>query len=87
MRSDGRLTHAKFLSYDVRYPVILPRRSWVTRLIIKDCHDKGNTPQEQIKLLQHCHPGTGYSQHGKQYASGKKSVQNVGGKNQDPVHK
>ena len=27
MWSDGHLTHAKFLSYDVRHPVILPRRS------------------------------------------------------------
>ena len=42
MRSDGRLTHAEFLSYDVRFPIILPRRSWVTKLIIKDQHEKGN---------------------------------------------
>ncbi|MCG8047968.1 MAG: hypothetical protein N0E48_20505 [Candidatus Thiodiazotropha endolucinida] len=42
MRSDGRLAHAKFLSFDVRYPVILPRKSWVTKLIIKEFHEKGN---------------------------------------------
>ena len=41
LRSDGRLKHAKFLSYDVRHPVILPRRSWVTKLIIKEYHEKG----------------------------------------------
>ena len=41
MRSDGRLKHAEFLSYDVRCPTILPRRSWVTKLIIKDQHEKG----------------------------------------------
>ena len=40
--SDGRLTNAKFISYDVRHPVILPRKSWVTKLIIKDAHEKGN---------------------------------------------
>ena len=42
MRSDGRLTHAEFLSYDVRFPIILPRRSWVTKLIIKAQYEKGN---------------------------------------------
>ena len=42
IRSDGRLTNAKFISYDVRHPVILPRKSWVTKLIIKGAHEKGN---------------------------------------------
>ena len=42
IRSDERLTNAKFyISYDVRHPVILPRKSWVTKLIIKDAHEKG----------------------------------------------
>jgi len=27
IRSDGRLTYAEFLPYDVRYPVILPRKN------------------------------------------------------------
>ena len=42
IRSDGRLTNAQFISYDVRHPVILPRKSWVTKSIIKDAHEKGN---------------------------------------------
>ncbi|MCG8034838.1 MAG: DUF1759 domain-containing protein, partial [Candidatus Thiodiazotropha taylori] len=42
MRADGRLKHAQFLSYDVRYPVILPRKCWVTRLIVKHYHEEGN---------------------------------------------
>ena len=42
LRSDGRLKNAKFLLYDVRYPVILPRKSWITKLIVKDFHEKGN---------------------------------------------
>ena len=42
VRSDGRLKNARFLSYDVRYPVILPRKCWLTNLIIKDAHEKGN---------------------------------------------
>ena len=42
LRSDGRLRNSKFLSYDVLYPVILHRKSWVTKLIVKDAHDRGN---------------------------------------------
>ena len=41
IRSDGRLAHAAYLSFDVRYPVILPRKSWVTKLIIKEHHEQG----------------------------------------------
>ena len=33
MRSYGRLKYAEFLPYDVRYPIILPRKNWVTKLI------------------------------------------------------
>ena len=42
LRSDGRLKNAKFLSYDVRYPVILPRKSWITTLIVKEFHERDN---------------------------------------------
>ena len=42
LRSEGRLRNAKFLSYDVRYPVILPIKSWVTKLIVKDAHERRN---------------------------------------------
>ena len=42
MRSDGRLKHAEFLPYDMRYPIILPRRNWVTKLIVKEYHERGN---------------------------------------------
>ena len=42
MRSDGRLKHAQFLPYDVRHPIILPRRNWVTKLIVKEYHERGN---------------------------------------------
>ena len=41
MRSDGRLKHAKFLPFDVRYPLILPRKIWVTKLVVKEFHKKG----------------------------------------------
>jgi len=42
IRSNGRLTYAEFLPYDVRYPVILPRKNWVTKLIVKHYHELGN---------------------------------------------
>ena len=34
IRSDGRLTYAEFLPYDMRYPIILPQKNWVTKLTI-----------------------------------------------------
>ena len=42
MRSDRQLTYAKFLSYDLRYPVILSHKNWVTKLIVKYYHGLGN---------------------------------------------
>ena len=42
IRSDGRLKYAEFLPFDTRYPIILPRRSWVTKLIVKNYHELGN---------------------------------------------
>ena len=42
MRSDGWLKYAEFLPYDVRYPIILPRKDWITRLIVKHYHELGN---------------------------------------------
>ena len=42
MRPDGRLTYAEFLPYDVRYPIILPHKNWVTNLIVKYHHKLGN---------------------------------------------
>ena len=42
IRSDGHLQNAKFLSYDVRYPVILPRDSRITKLIVKEFNKMGN---------------------------------------------
>ena len=39
---DGRLTYAEFLRYDVRYSIILPRKHWVTRSIVKHHHELGN---------------------------------------------
>ena len=42
IRSQGRLSFAEQLPYDVRSPIILPRGHWVTRLIVKHYHEKAN---------------------------------------------
>lgn len=42
MRSDGRLENAEYLPYDVKYPIILPRKEWETKLIVRWCHQQGN---------------------------------------------
>ena len=53
MRSDSRLQFAKFLPYDARFPVLLPRKHWVTTLIVKQCHEKtkhGGTNATLVEL-------------------------------------
>ena len=42
LRADGRLQYAENLPYDVRFPVILPRGNWVTKLIVKHYHEAGH---------------------------------------------
>jgi hypothetical protein len=39
IRSDSRLRNAEFLAYDTRFPIILPRKSWITKLIVKHYHE------------------------------------------------
>ena len=39
LRSCGRLQSVNYLSYDIRYPIILPRGHIVTKLIIKQHHE------------------------------------------------
>ena len=41
MRSDSRLQYAEFLPYNTRYPIILPRKNLVTKLIINHYHEMG----------------------------------------------
>ncbi|XP_068756946.1 uncharacterized protein [Montipora capricornis] len=48
LRCDGRLKCADCLPWETRYPIILPRNHQITKLIIKDSHEKnqhGNTNQ------------------------------------------
>ena len=42
IRCNGRLKYAEFLPYDARFPVILPRDSPVTRLIVRSYHEENN---------------------------------------------
>ena len=55
VRDGGRLTYASSLHYDVKQPIILPRKGLVTQIIIKHCHEKvkhqgrGMTPRNVSK--------------------------------------
>ena len=42
LRSHSRLEFAEQLPYDARFPIILPQGNWVTRLIVKDYHERAN---------------------------------------------
>ena len=42
MRCDGRLRFTQYLPYDVRFPIVLPRGHWVTKLIVKHHHELAN---------------------------------------------
>ena len=42
LRSNGRLRYADYLPFDARFPVILPRKNSVTRLIVKSFHKGSN---------------------------------------------
>ncbi|XP_068757963.1 uncharacterized protein [Montipora capricornis] len=41
VRCDERLRYTEFVPHDTRFPIILPRRHWVTTLIVKHYHEKG----------------------------------------------
>ena len=41
MRCNSRIVHAEYFPIETRYPVILCRTSWVTKLIIKQYHEDG----------------------------------------------
>ena len=34
--------HSAYLPYDVKFPIILPRRHWVTKLIVGAHNENGN---------------------------------------------
>ena len=42
MRCESRIKYAEFLSHDARFPIILPRKHQVTKLIVKYFHEKAN---------------------------------------------
>ena len=39
-RANTRLKYAEYLSYDARFPIILPRGMWVNKLIVRSYHIK-----------------------------------------------
>lgn len=42
IKMSGRLSLIETLPYDVRYPIILPRKHQITELIVKEYHKKNN---------------------------------------------
>jgi hypothetical protein len=42
IRSTSRLEFAEYLPYDTKFPIILPRGHWVTKLIVKSYHEEAN---------------------------------------------
>ena len=42
LRCSSRLKYAEHMSYDAKFPVILPRKSYVTKLIVRKYHENGN---------------------------------------------
>lgn len=51
--SNGRLQFAEYLPYGVRFPKILLRGHWVTKLIIKHYYEQANHSAGTKFLLQH----------------------------------
>ena len=39
---EGWLQTAEYLPYDVRFPIILPKGKWTTKLIVKHFHGAGH---------------------------------------------
>ena len=40
LRANSRLQHAEYLPYEAKNPAILPRRHWITRLLVRSYHAK-----------------------------------------------
>ena len=47
----GRLENADYLSPDIKYPLILPRGNWVTKLIVNYYHGKDHHVAGQNQTL------------------------------------
>ncbi|KAJ8044179.1 hypothetical protein HOLleu_11565 [Holothuria leucospilota] len=52
LRCGGRLSNAEHLSYNTKHPIILSRKFWVTKLIVKDYHEQRNMLVASIRLWQ-----------------------------------
>ena len=55
IRSGGRLENADYLPFDVKYPIILPRGNWITKLIVNYYHEKIIMWQVKIRPWQRYH--------------------------------
>ena len=51
MRCDSRVKYAEFLSHDARFPIILPHKHQVRKLIVKYFHKEGNHASGTNQML------------------------------------
>ena len=71
MRCDGRLKYAEFLPQDARFPIILPRKNCVTKLIVTI------TRVEQINCWRLYQLASGSFLVMKRFRNGKRSATNA----------
>ncbi|XP_052820244.1 uncharacterized protein LOC128246076 [Mya arenaria] len=52
IRSSSRLKYADFMPFESRNPIILPRHSWTTKLIVRDIHEKNGHSGTNLTLSE-----------------------------------
>ena len=45
------MENADYLPFDVKYPIILPRENWITKLIVNYYHEKDHPVADQNPTL------------------------------------
>ena len=84
LRSDGRLRYADYLPFDARFPVILPRKNSVTRLIVNLFMREATTQREPITRCHCCRPGFGSCRQEKTFVRWKENAANANEGKQRP---
>ena len=87
IRCDGRLRFAEFLPYDMRFPIILPRGSWTTKLVVKHFHEPGHHVSGTNHILANLSTKYWIQQHEKKFASGKMTATNVRDEKQESINR
>ena len=77
IRCNGCLQFAEFVPYDMRFPIIMPRGSWTTKLIVKHYHEAGHYITRTNHTLSNLSTKYWIQQRGKKSDNGKKNATNV----------